>query len=186
MALNQSRFKLNSFGILSAVALLPVALGSVAPVAAQTLDTDTNNNWTQQPGMTQDNQQQLGAIDDPDAMMLLGLGSQGSEVEQLQGFLQQQGYYQDDIDGIFGPNTQAAVTEFQAENDLAVDGLVGPETWNAISDSFAASPQPGTGFQQPGTQPGTGLQQPGTQQPGTQPGTGVQPGTQQPGGTTNF
>uniref|UniRef100_A0ACD5GMX9 Uncharacterized protein n=1 Tax=Desertifilum tharense IPPAS B-1220 TaxID=1781255 RepID=A0ACD5GMX9_9CYAN len=101
MALNQSRFKLNSFGILSAVALLPVALGSVAPVAAQTLDTDTNNNWTQQPGMTQDNQQQLGAIDDPDEMMLLGLGSQGSEVEQLQGFLQQQGYYQDDIDGIF-------------------------------------------------------------------------------------
>ncbi|NES97864.1 MAG: hypothetical protein F6K32_22165 [Desertifilum sp. SIO1I2] len=160
MALNQSHFNLNSFGILSAVALLPVALGSVAPVAAQTLDTDTNNNLMQQPGITQDNQQQWGGLNEPDSMMLLGLGSQGSEVEQLQGFLQQQGYYQDEIDGIFGPNTQAAVTEFQSENNLAVDGLVGSETWSAISDSLDTFPQPGTGLQQPETQ--------------------------QPGGTTNF
>lgn len=41
-------------------------------------------------------------------------------------------------DGIFGPNTKAAVEDFQAEPALgdiiAVDGIIGPETWGKLQD----------------------------------------------------
>lgn len=38
------------------------------------------------------------------------------------------------IDGIFGPQTEGAVTGFQQGEGLTVDGIVGPQTWAALPD----------------------------------------------------
>ena len=37
-------------------------------------------------------------------------------------------------DGIFGPNTDTAVREFQEREGLIVDGIVGPETWGRMQE----------------------------------------------------
>jgi peptidoglycan hydrolase-like protein with peptidoglycan-binding domain len=53
------------------------------------------------------------------------------DLETLQGVqtaLAGLGFDPGKIDGKDGPNTQKAVREYQARNDLSVDGIVGPNT----------------------------------------------------------
>ena len=60
-------------------------------------------------------------------------GSTGDDVRRLQRILvmiKELDYT--GIDGVFGPNTRAAVESFQQGEGLAVDGIVGPDTWGAL------------------------------------------------------
>ncbi|HEV7805864.1 MAG TPA: peptidoglycan-binding protein [Solirubrobacteraceae bacterium] len=38
-----------------------------------------------------------------------------------------------EIDGEFGPQTEAAVVAFQEASEIDVDGIVGPQTWEALN-----------------------------------------------------
>ena len=59
-------------------------------------------------------------------------GSRGDEVKLIQTKLKRWGYYNGNIDGIFGSQTLAAVRWFQSKNGLSVDGIAGPKTLAAM------------------------------------------------------
>lgn len=63
---------------------------------------------------------------------VLGKGSKGSEVTELQKKLNQLGYSVGTADGKFGTKTQTAVKNFQKEHGLKVDGLAGTSTINEL------------------------------------------------------
>ena|ERR1051326_7009221 len=78
----------------------------------------------------------------------ISYGSTGSEVTQLQNQLNYRylNYSVKDhfnttpdwfryplkVDGIFGPQTRAAVIDYQSANNLQVDGIVGRHTWLSL------------------------------------------------------
>ena len=43
------------------------------------------------------------------------------------------GFYNGPINGVYGPQTKAAVSSFQKAAQLPVDGIAGPQTWAAIN-----------------------------------------------------
>lgn len=59
-------------------------------------------------------------------------GSTGNEVIQIQKKLKYWGYYDGDVDGIYGSKTKTAVEKFQRKNGLKVDGIAGTNTLNAM------------------------------------------------------
>ena len=59
-------------------------------------------------------------------------GSRGEEVRQIQTKLKRWGYYNGNIDGIFGSATLEAVKWFQRKNGLQVDGIAGKKTLEAM------------------------------------------------------
>ena len=69
---------------------------------------------------------------------VLRKGSKGEAVSRLQQGLYQLGYDPGTVDGIFGPNTERAVREFQTNNGLGADGVVGPRTWTALEEAFTS------------------------------------------------
>ncbi len=70
---------------------------------------------------------------------ILKRGSKGSEVEQLQELLRNQGYFNyDRITGYFGKITEDAVKEFQKVNNLKADGIVGNQTWSKLKGDATA------------------------------------------------
>jgi N-acetylmuramoyl-L-alanine amidase len=70
---------------------------------------------------------------EPSNRPVLRRGDQGAPVRQLQTSLQSLGFYNGPIDGIFGSQTESAVRQAQAKNNLTVDGIVGPATWQILN-----------------------------------------------------
>lgn len=66
-------------------------------------------------------------------------GSRGDEVIQIQTKLKRWGYYNGNIDGIYGSQTQEAVRYFQRKNGLTVDGIAGPKTLAAMGITSSSS-----------------------------------------------
>ena len=66
-------------------------------------------------------------------------GSRGSEVTQIQTKLKRWGYYNGNIDGIYGTQTLEAVKYFQRKNGLTADGIAGPATLKAMGITTSSS-----------------------------------------------
>lgn len=69
-------------------------------------------------------------------------GASGGDVYDAQRILADWGYYEGSVDGVFGPDTSAAVKEFQWKNGLVADGVVGADTWAALGITVAAAAAP--------------------------------------------
>jgi peptidoglycan hydrolase-like protein with peptidoglycan-binding domain len=73
-------------------------------------------------------------------------GATGGNVKRLQSLLASAGFNPGGVDGDFGPQTRAAVMNYQASRGLGVDGVVGPQTWAALNSNAPAvhgGPLPG-------------------------------------------
>ena len=66
---------------------------------------------------------------------VLKYGATGSSVKELQNMLLSAGFNPGPVDGMFGPQTLAAVKSFQQKKAPPVDGIVGPITQAALKDS---------------------------------------------------
>lgn len=66
-------------------------------------------------------------------------GSRGDEVKQIQEKLKRWGYYNGNVDGIYGSQTVAAVKKFQQKNGLTVDGIAGSKTLAAMGITSSQS-----------------------------------------------
>ena len=63
------------------------------------------------------------------------MGMSGSAVQSVQYMLMDTGYLSDGADGDFGPATETAVKQFQADHGLDADGIVGSQTMAALSEA---------------------------------------------------
>ena len=74
----------------------------------------------------------LPAAYQPNDQLPLQRCDEGDGVLVLQDALRDEGY-EIDVDGMFGPGTEAAVFDYQSSVGIASDGLVGPNTWKWLT-----------------------------------------------------
>jgi peptidoglycan hydrolase-like protein with peptidoglycan-binding domain/DNA invertase Pin-like site-specific DNA recombinase len=90
--------------------------------------------------------------DHEDALLARGVGygeQRGeSRVRALQRRLRSLGQRPGPVDGLFGPQTEAAVEYIQRDSGLPVDGIVGPQT-RRVLNAEAPPLAPGAGYGQP-------------------------------------
>mgnify|MGYP001944159859 FL=1 len=63
----------------------------------------------------------------------------GDDVRKLQQTLNQKGYYNYNIDGIYGVITERAVINFQIDHHIRIDGIAGPETQRTLHGNSTPS-----------------------------------------------
>ena len=66
-------------------------------------------------------------------------------IKQIQTKLKNWGYYDGEVDGVFGYKTETAVKKFQEKNGLKVDGKVGNQTYAALGMSSGSSSSSSSG-----------------------------------------
>jgi peptidoglycan hydrolase-like protein with peptidoglycan-binding domain len=81
---------------------------------------------------------------------VLRLGDNGQPVSNLQLRLKELGFYQGEVSGVYGPETEAAVLAFQQSQGLIVDGIAGAQV-NSSLFSFNQSPAGSTSTSVGGT-----------------------------------
>ena len=78
--------------------------------------------------------------------LLLKLGAQNDEVRRLQQRLKDLGFYTGEVDGQYGPGTQASVILFQEQHGLTADGIAGEGTrtrlYSQNAQTFIPTPTP--------------------------------------------
>ena len=79
------------------------------------------------------------ATGDPDENRRLSLGMTGNDVYALQQRLISLRYLDGVADGVFGMETQEALTAFQRANNLTADGETGAATWKKLNGSARAA-----------------------------------------------
>lgn len=72
-------------------------------------------------------------------MLTIKKGDRGPNVVQLQYLLTNRGFSNIKIDGDFGPNTEAAVKNFQAKNNMPADGIVSASVMLALQGPTEAT-----------------------------------------------
>jgi peptidoglycan hydrolase-like protein with peptidoglycan-binding domain len=92
---------------------------------------------TNPPEVTPDPQPQAEQADpEPETayinMPILRYGMEGPAVERLQERMRSLGFYDGVVDGVFGPQTEAAVQALQRNFEIEADGIVGPVTWTVL------------------------------------------------------
>ncbi|MCX7596025.1 MAG: peptidoglycan-binding protein, partial [Fischerella sp.] len=83
--------------------------------------------------------------------IILKLGSTGNEVKILQTQLKQLGYYDNVIDGHYGPTTRNAVLKFQQDQGLVANGIAGTQTQNLLQTEVEKKLSPTNPTSQPTT-----------------------------------
>jgi murein DD-endopeptidase MepM/ murein hydrolase activator NlpD len=111
---------------ISAALATAVVTGPSAPLAAAQVSGDVSAAIAAESPANR-------AIEIREGGLPLQLGSQGDLVTHVQKALHV------DADGIFGPQTDAAVREYQASAGLEVDGIVGLATWGSLFQENTAS-----------------------------------------------
>ncbi|MEK6229797.1 MAG: peptidoglycan-binding domain-containing protein, partial [Actinomycetota bacterium] len=111
----------------AAIAMATAMLGGQAAPTALAAAGSARDEAATQPVGTR-------AIEIKEGGLPLKLGSEGELVSAVQRALQLP------ADGIYGPQTEAAVHRFQTARGLLVDGVVGPATWGALFAARSAGP----------------------------------------------
>ena len=77
-----------------------------------------------------------GEVEEPSVPLgarILRNGDEGKDVEDLQRRLKAAGYDPGEVDGEYGPNTEAAVRALQKDAGILVDGEFGPDSLKALT-----------------------------------------------------
>lgn len=70
---------------------------------------------------------------------VLKLGSQGTDVSELQAALKLLGYFTGTVNGFYGESTASAVSSFQRASGLNADGIAGVATWDRLFPSVSTA-----------------------------------------------